>query len=420
MYQKSVLENGLCIITSPVPHIHSVCIAIFIGAGSRYEEDQEAGVSHFIEHLCFKGTERRASSKEISEAIEGVGGMLNGGTDKELTMYWCKVARPHFLLSLDLMVDMLRHSRFDAQDMEKERQIIIEELNESMDSPHRRVNMLIDDVVWPNQPLGRDVAGSKEAVGSMSRGRLLDYLSCQYVPNNTVVSFAGNISHDEVLSSMSEVFSDWARGSPRTPYPAEDSQEEPRLHIEHRDTEQAHICLALRGLSILHPDRFNLDLLNVILGEGMSSRLFLEIRERRGLAYDIYSYVDHFLDSGAITIYAGVDPKHIDTAIEAILEELRRLKEDIPETELTKVKEMAKGRLLLRMEDTRSVAGWMGGQELLTGRILTVDDVVTIIDAITLQDLKRVAGQLLLTEKLNLAVVGPIAGEERLFRSLRL
>ncbi|MBE0415880.1 MAG: insulinase family protein [Dehalococcoidia bacterium] len=420
MYQKSVLENGLCIITSPVPNIHSVCIVIFIGAGSRYEEAEEAGVSHFIEHLCFKGTERRASSKEISEAIEGVGGMLNGGTDKELTMYWCKVARPHFLLSLDLMVDMLRHSRFDAQDMEKERQIIIEELNESMDSPHRRVNMLIDDVVWPNQPLGRDVAGSKEAVGSMSRGRLLDYLSCQYVPNNTVVSFAGNISHDEVLSSMSEVFSDWARGSPRTPYPAEDSQEEPRLHIEHRDTEQAHICLALRGLPILHPDRFNLDLLNVILGEGMSSRLFLEIRERRGLAYDIYSYVDHFLDSGAITIYAGVDPKHIDTAIEAILEELRRLKEDIPEAELTKVKEMAKGRLLLRMEDTRSVAGWMGGQELLTGRILTVDDVVTIIDAITLQDLKRVAGQLLLTEKLNLAVVGPIAGEERLFRSLRL
>jgi len=315
---------------------------------------------------------------------------------------------------------MRPHSKFDAQDMERERQIIIEELNESMDSPHHRVNLLIDEVVWPNQSLGRDVAGSKETVKGLSRGMLLKCLSRQYVPNNTVVSVAGDIGHEEVLSSLSEALGDWARGSPWPPYPAEDSQEEPRLHIEQRDTEQAHLCLAIRGLSILHPDRFNLDLLNVILGEGMSSRLFLEIRERQGLAYDIHSYVDHFLDSGAVTIYAGVAPKHIDTAIEGILRELCLLKEDVSEAELSKAKELAKGRMLLRMEDTRSVAGWMGGQELLTGRILTVDEVVSIIDAITLQDLKRVAAQLFLTEKLNLAIVGPIAGEDRLFRSLRL
>jgi predicted Zn-dependent peptidase len=420
MYQKSVLDNGLRIITGSMPHTHSVCIAIFIGAGSRYERAEEAGISHFIEHLCFKGTERRASSKEISETIEGVGGMLNGGTDKEFTIYWCKVARPHFMLALDLMVDMLRHSRFDTQDMERERQIIIEELNESMDSPHHRVNMLIDEVVWPDQPLGRDVVGSKESVNGLSREMLLDYLGRQYLPSNTVVSVAGDIGHEEVLSNISDAFGDWHRGSPQPPYPAEDSQEEPRLRIEQRDTEQAHLCLAIRGLPILHPDRFNLDLLNVILGEGMSSRLFLEIRERRGLAYDIYSYVDHFLDSGAITIYAGVDPKYIDTAIEWILRELHLLKEDISEAELAKARELAKGRLLLRMEDTRSVAGWMGGQELLTGGIRTVDEVVSIIDAITAQDLKRVAGQLLVTEKLNLAIVGPIAGEDRLFRSLRL
>lgn len=420
MYKKSVLENGLRVVTASMPHTRAVCITIFLGAGSRYEGVEEAGLSHFIEHLCFKGTERRATSKEISEAIEGVGGMLNGGTDKEFTIYWCKVARPHFPLALDLMVDMLRNSRFAAGDMERERQIIIEELNESMDSPHHRVNLLIDEVVWPDQPLGRDVAGSKESVKGLSRGMLLECLSRQYVPNNTVVSVAGDIGHDEVLSSISEVLSDWAQGSPQPPYPAEDNQEEPRLRIERRDTEQAHLCLAIRGLSILHPDRFNLDLLNVVLGEGMSSRLFLEIREKRGLAYDIHSYVDHFLDSGAVTIYAGVDPKHIDTATEYILNELCLLKENISEAELSKAKEMAKGRLLLRMEDTRSVAGWMGGQELLTGGIRTVDEVVSIIDAITLQDLKRVADQLFLTEKLNLAIVGPIAGDDRLFRSLRL
>ena len=420
MYQKSVLENGLRIITSTMPHTHSVCIAIFIGAGSRYERAEDAGLSHFIEHLCFKGTERRATSKEIAEAIEGVGGMLNGGTDKEFTIYWCKVARPHFLLALDLIVDMLRHSRFDAQDMERERQIIIEELNESMDSPHHRVNLLIDEVVWPDQPLGRDVAGSKETVGRLNRGMILDYIGRQYVPSNTVVSVAGDISHNEVLSSLSEAFGDWAMGTPQPLYPAEDRQDSPRIRIERRDTEQVHFCLAMRGLSIPHPDRFNLDLLNVILGEGMSSRLFLEIRERRGLAYDIHSYVDHFLDSGAITIYAGVDPKNIDAAIEGILQELRLLKEDIPDAELAKVKELAKGRLLLRMEDTRSVAGWTGGQELLTEQIRTVDEMVSIIDAIAPQDLKRIAKQLLVSEKLSLAIVGPVAGEDRLFRCLRL
>ena len=420
MYQKSVLENGLRIITSTMPHTHSVCIAIFIGAGSRYERAEDAGLSHFIEHLCFKGTERRATSKEIAEAIEGVGGMLNGGTDKEFTIYWCKVARPHFSLALDLIVDMLRYSRFDAQDMERERQIIIEELNESMDSPHHRVNLLIDEVVWPDQPLGRDVAGSKETVGRLNRGMILDYIGRQYVPNNTVVSVAGDISHNEVLSSLSEAFGDWAMGTPQPLYPAEDRQDSPRIRIERRDTEQVHFCLAMRGLSISHPDRFNLDLLNVILGEGMSSRLFLEIRERRGLAYDIHSYVDHFLDSGAITIYAGVDPKNIDATIEGILEELRLLKEDIPDAELAKVKELAKGRLLLRMEDTRSVAGWTGGQELLTEQIRTVDEMVSIIDAIAPQDLKRIAKQLLVSEKLSLAIVGPVAGEDRLFRCLRL
>jgi len=420
LYQKSVLENGLRIITSSMPYTYSVCIMIFIGAGSRYEGAEEVGSSHFIEHLCFKGTERRATSKEISEAIEGVGGMLNGGTDKELTVYWCKVARPHFLLALDLMVDMLRNSRFDAQDMERERQIIIEELNMSMDSPPQRVNILIDEVIWPNQPLGRDVAGSKETVAALSREMLLEYLSRQYVPNNTVVSVAGDIGDEEVLASLSSVFGDWTTGTPQPPFPAEESQDEPRLHIEHRDTEQAHLCLSLRGLSTFHPDRFNLDLLNVILGEGMSSRLFLEIRERRGLAYDIHSYVDHFLDSGAVTIYAGVDPKRVDATIEAILEELRRLKDGVPALELAKAKELAKGRLLLRMEDTRNVAGWMGGQELLTGRILTADEVVSIIDAITPEDLERVARDLFITEKLNLAIVGPISGGDRLGSLLQL
>lgn len=420
MFERSVLDNGLRVISSSMPGTRSVSIIFFLGAGPVYERAEEAGLSHFVEHLLFKGTERRPTSKDVSEAIDGVGGMFNGGTSKEATMYWFKVARPHLPLALDLMVDMLRHSKFDPEDIERERQVIIEELNESLDSPHQRVGMLIDEVMWPDQPLGRDAIGTKESVAGLSREMLLEYTSRQYVPGNAVVSVAGDVGHDEVLSAIGEALGDWAPGSGRPAYPADDTQSQPRARVDHREAEQAHFCLALRGLPVNHPDRFNLDLLNVVLGEGMSSRLFLEIRERRGLTYDIYSYVQHFRDSGAVTIYAGVDPKHIDTALEATLEQLHLVKEDIPDTELSKAKEYAKGRLLLRMEDTRNVASWSGGQELLAGRIYRVDDVVSIVDAVTAEDLKRVAREVLVTKALNLAVVGPIAADHSFDRLLRL
>ncbi len=421
MYQKTVLGNGLRIITSPMPHTRSVCLSIFIGAGSRYEASEEAGISHFIEHLCFKGTERRQAPRELFETIEGVGGILNGGTDKEMTLYWSKVARPHFLISLDLLTDMLRHSRFDPVDIEKEKGVIIDELNDAMDHPDDRVGVLIDEVLWPDQPLGREVMGSKETVKNITRPMVSGCLSHQYVPVNTVVSVAGDISHEEVVSSLGEVLGDWHGGEPKPCCHADDSQDRPRLHLERRDIEQAHLCLGVRGLAIDHPDRFTLDLVSTILGEGMSSRLFQEIRENRGLAYDIHSYVNHFLDSGSLIIYTGVAPRVIDDAIEAILEELRRLRDDgVPESELVKAKEMVKGRLLLRMEDTRSVAGWVGAQELLSGKVRTVDEAVSIIDSITAPDINGVARELLITEKLNLAVVGPLSDEMGLERLLRI
>jgi predicted Zn-dependent peptidase len=420
VYQKIVLDNGLRIVTSSMPHTRSVCVSIFIGVGSRYEGPQEAGLSHFVEHLCFKGTERRPTAKEISETIDGVGGVLNGGTDKELTVYWVKVARPHYLVALDLLVDMLRHSKFDPLEMENERRVIIEELNMSMDSPQSRVDTLIDEVVWPNQALGRDVAGDKDTVSAINRQMILGHMSSFYLPNNSVISVAGDIGHDEVVDSVSKVFGDWPVGVAGAWFPAEDSQDDPSLKVEPRKTEQAHFCLAVRGLSNLHPDRFILDLLNVVLGEGMSSRLFLEIRERKGLAYDIHSHVSYFRDSGSLAVYAGVDPKKIELTIEAILQELIRLRDDpIPEAEVVKAKEMGKGRIMLRMEDTRSVAGWMGGQELLTGRILSVDEVVSIVDAITASDMQRVARELFLTSKLNFALVGPVRNKGRLEKLLR-
>lgn len=420
MYRKTTFDNGLRVISSPMLHTRSVCLAFFIGTGSRYETEAEAGISHFSEHLCFKGTERRPTSKEISEAIEGVGGMLNGGTGKELTIFWSKVASHHFPLALDVLTDLLRHSRFDLAEVERERQIITEEINMTLDLPQHRVDILIDELLWPGQPLGRDVAGTKETVAALTRQQILDYVSSHYLANNTVISIAGDIREEEAIDMVRQAFADWSEGKLPVMSPTDDNQNAPRLHIEPKSTEQVHLCLATRGLSLFHPDRFALDLLNVILGEGMSSRLFINVRDRKGLAYDIHSDVSHFLDSGSVIVYAGVQPKQVNSALIAILEELARLKDGIPEAELTKAKELSKGRLLLRMEDSRSVASWSGAQELLLGHILTVDEVVSKIEAVTSNDLKQIARQLLVTEKLNLAIVGPVSKEEPLADLLKL
>ena len=420
LYQKTTLDNGLRVITSTMPNTRSVCVSIFIGVGSRYETDPEAGVSHFIEHLLFKGTQKRATAREISTAIESVGGILNGGTDRELTIYWCKVAQPNFRLALDVLTDMLLHSRFDPQEIEKERQIIIEEINMSKDSPSQQVNILIDQILWPRHPLGRDIAGSKESVTAITRETMLGYLNEQYLPKNTVVAIAGNIGHREAVTAVSQAIGDWASPQPHRGYSAYEPKQGRRVHIERRDSEQTHLCLALPGLALLHPKRFTLDLLNIILGEGMSSRLFAEIRDKLGLAYSIQSYTEHFLDSGAITIYAGTEPKNLETIIKAILEQLHRLKEKPPESEISKAKELAKGRLILRMEDSRNVAGWLGGQEILVERILSVDQIISIIDAITAEELEQLAQELIIGKQLRLAVVGPVTEDKPLEKLLKL
>ena len=420
MYQKETLNNGLRLFTAKMPHTRSVSICIFVGVGSRYETGEWAGVSHFIEHMCFKGTPGRPSPKEISAAIEGVGGVVNAGTDKELTVYWCKVARPHFPLALDVLVDMLRNSRFDPEDIERERQVIIEEINLSKDAPQHQVGMLIDELLWPNHPLGRDIAGSKESVAGISRDMMLEFLSGQYLPADTVVAVAGDIQHEEVVDLMSQSLGMWTSKPARVGFLPYQEQPNPWLQIISRNTEQTHLCLALPGLPILHPERFSLDLLNTVLGEGMSSRLFLEIRDRLGLAYGIHSYVEHFNDSGSVIVYAGVEHENLAVTVKAILEQLALLKEPVSEPEVMKAKELSKGRLLLRMEDSRSVAGWAGAQEVLTGRVLSVEQVVSTIDAITSEQIAQVAQQLFTDDKLRLAVVGPVTAGEHLEELLKL
>jgi predicted Zn-dependent peptidase len=419
MYRKAVLDNGLRILTSPMPHTRSVSIGFFIGVGSRYESDEQSGVSHFIEHMVFKGTAKRPTARDIAVAIEGIGGLFNASTGREASTYWAKVAQPHLDIAIDVLVDMLRHAKFEPEEINRERRVIIEEINLTLDTPDSLVHLLINELVWPNHPLGRDVAGTKESLSTLDREDLLTYLRRHYQPNNTVVSVAGNIEHEAVVGRIAALLGDWAMGEAASPYrPAEDNQAEPRLRIHYKETEQAHLCLSVPGIPRDHPDRFKLRLLNAVLGEGMSSRLFTEIREKRGLAYSIYSYVSAVNDTGAVGIYAGVDPRRIEDAIQAILAEWDRLRqESVPADELAKAKEFIKGRLLLQMEDSFSVTAWVGRQEVLSPKVLTVDEVIEATEAVTATDIQRVAQYLFLGERLNLAVVGPFE-EEKGFREL--
>jgi predicted Zn-dependent peptidase len=420
VYQKTTLGNGLRVLTGSMPHTRSVCVALFLGVGSRYERDGEEGASHFIEHVLFRGTPERPTAHEISEAIEGVGGILNGATDKELTFYWCKVTREHFKKSSEVLVDMLLNSKFEPDDIEKERQVIIEEIHMCKDSPSQQVGMLIDELLWPDHPLGRDIAGTKESMAGIDRKKLRSYLKAKYTPRNTVVAVTGNVQHEEVVEIFSKLLGSWTNAARQPTYLAYQEKSGERLKIEKRETEQAHLCLALPGVSLSDPRRFSLDMLNVVLGEGMSSRLFSEVRDKLGLAYSISSYVEHLLDSGSLVVSASVDPSNLKKAIKAILDELSKVKDGIPEAEMNKAREISKGRLLLRMEDSRNVAGWLGGQETLLNSILTLDDIVAIINAVTAEQLQKVAREIIVAEKLRLAVVGPISSPAPLKELLKL
>ena len=417
MYQKTILDNGLRVVTSAMPHTRSVSISVYVGAGSRYEPAEKAGVSHFLEHLFFKGTERRPTAREISEQIEGIGGVLNAGTDREATVFWAKVARDHFGTALELLVDVLRNSKFAPAEIEKERLVVLEELNMVNEYPGQRAEAMLDELMWPDNPLGRDVAGTKETVRSLSRDDLVAYMGHQYVLSNMVVSVAGDIDHEDVVAKVGELTGGWRSSELLAWQPAANGQKEPLLKMERRKTDQAHICVGFHGLAADHPDRYALDLLSSLLGEGMSSRLFLEVREKEALAYDVHSSAEHMRDCGTFTVYAGVDPKRASKAIRTILRVLGRVGEGIPRDELDKTREFAKGRLLLRMEDTRAVGGWLGGQELLKGKIMTVDQVVSHLDEIRTEDLERIAAEVIREDNLSVSIVGPY-NSDRQFRGL--
>ncbi len=407
-YVRTTLPNGLRLLTASMPGMRSASVAFFFTVGSRYETNAIAGVSHFIEHMLFKGTEHYPTARLISEAIEGVGGIFNGSTGKELTNYTARVPAEHLTTVMHTLADMVRRPLLDPIEIEKERSVIIEELSSTRDDPQEWVNMLIDEAMWPGLPLGRDDAGYEETVAQLQREQLLSYLDEYYRPNSLIISIAGNVEHKQVLDMTERLFGDWHARDHKQWTESFPPRDVLPVALIHKETEQANICLATLGVAHSSPDYYPFILINAILGDGMSSRLFQTIREEQGLAYDIGSYFNSYYETGDLVVSAGVDPSQIEPAIRAIIGELQELcVTPVPANELSRIKAYVRGSMVLGLEGTHQVASWLGGQECLRGGITNVDEMIARIDAVTAQDIQRVAQACFVPEWRRLAVIGP-------------
>ncbi len=407
-YVRTTLPNGLRLLTTHMPAARSASVAFFFSVGSRYEQDHIAGVSHFIEHMLFKGSRRYPSARLISEAIEGVGGNFNGSTGKELTGYTARVPAEYLPVVLQVLADMVRQPLFDPLEIEKERNVIIEELSATQDDPQEWVNLLIDEAMWPALPLGRDDAGTIETVTGLQRQQMLDYLHTYYRPNSLVISIAGNIDQPQVVQLIQNLFAGWEAGPLPLWTESLPPRDAPAVRMIKKDTEQTNICLATLGMAYASPDYYPFLLINSLLGDGMSSRLFQSIREEQGLAYDIGSYFNSYYETGDLVVSAGIDPSHIQETLRAIVTELTRLcDEPVPQDELERIKAYVRGGILLGLEGTHQVASWLGSQECLYNQVRDVDEVIARVNEVSAQDILRVARICFAPEWRRLAVIGP-------------
>jgi predicted Zn-dependent peptidase len=420
MFQRTELPAGPRVISARLQGSRSVAVAAYVLAGSRLESPAEAGVAHFMEHLTFKGTARYPSSRAISEAVEGVGGSANAATDRESTVYWARVPRREAPRAIDVLGELVVRPRLTDADIDQERTVIVEEIRSYLDDPAEYCQMLIQTAVFGDGPLGREICGDEAGIRSLPAAAIRGFWGALYRPSNTVVAVAGDLEHEEAVELVAAAFGSGDGVVPAAPA-APSLPAGPRVLTGKRDTSQAQLSIALPGLGRDHADAWNLAVLNAVLGDGMSSRLFLDVREELGLAYDVSSGVVEYADAGAIEISAGVDPAQLPAAIEAILVELVRLvDEPVAPEELAKAKAYLSGGLELRMDDTRHLASWVGGQEALHDRVYTLDDALAAVDAVRSEDIQRLAGALFRDDALRMAVVAPGRYLRGLDRHLRL
>ncbi len=407
-FTKKTLKNGLRVITIPMPSFESSTVMVGVGAGSRYETKLNNGISHFLEHMAFKGTKKRPTAMHISSLIDGIGGEFNAFTSKESTVYFVKSAAAHAELCMDVLADMLQNSKLKREEIEKERGVILEEINLYEDTPARKIGDIYESLLYGDTPMGWDIAGEKEVIKKITREDFQSYMGSLYSPSNMVVVVAGGVDSEKTGEMVEKYFGKMKRFDTVKYKKTNDEQKNPQVLVRQKQTEQVHIALGFRTVPLLHPDHYALSVLASILGGGMSSRLFHEVREKRGLAYYVRTSSEHYQDVGNLVSTAGLDPKRITDGIKVIVAEYGKIKNSNPpsEKELKKAKEYIKGHLVLELEDSRAVSGFYAAQELLERKIETPEEVIEKIDKITIKDISKVAKKYLIQKNLNLAVIG--------------
>jgi predicted Zn-dependent peptidase len=413
VFEKTRLGNGIRVLTAPMSQVGSVSCFVMLGAGSRYETPESKGIAHFSEHMFFKGTERRPTARSIATEIDAIGGEFNAFTGKEITGYYVKCGSETRDVALDVLADMLLHSRFESSEIEKEKGVILEEMNVYLDTPQRYVGSVYDRLLFDDQPLGWDILGTRETIEGATRDTFVSYLDAWYRPERIVVGIGGRIGdglHDRLEALLGGI----EAGETGAPAPTELPGETSPVLLHTKASEQAHLILGVRGYPLGHPDRYALQLLSIVLGGGMSSRLFTEVREKRGLGYYVHAASGSYTDTGTFYTSAGVDVDRVDEAITTILAELRKIaSEPVPPDELEKARGYAKGRFVLRLESPQGTIQFGLRREVLEDEIEEPDEVLRQLDSVTLEDVQRVAGDLVDGKRIYLALVGPFDDPER-------
>lgn len=413
MYKKIMLDNGLRLVVNPMNHMESAAIGIWINSGSRNEEKQESGISHFLEHMLFKGTADR-DHRRIKEEIEGKGGSLNGFTSEEITCYLAKVSGKHLDVALDVLSDMVLNASVNKDDVERERTVIMEEIKMYLDMPNHHVHDILSELMWPAHPLGFPIAGRLESVGSISREDIIGYKKANYILQNMVIAICGKVKDVGALAKkVQKIFQFDRTLNNRITNFFGNTQTKPNAKIVYKETEQSHLCIGLHSFGSRHKDRYILALLHIILGANMSSRLFENVRENKGLAYEIGTEIKRFKDTGAFIVHAGMEHKKVKKAINVIIGELRKIKKElIGKDELSRAKEFCKVQLLLALEDTVEHMLWLGDYVTTYNKLPNKEEIIKRINAITIYDIRRVAGDIFNSSNLNLALIGALKDKE--------
>lgn len=420
-FSKTIFDNGFRVITIPMPSFESVTVMLMVGAGSRYENKKNNGISHFLEHMAFKGTKRRPSALAISTLIDGIGGEFNAFTGKETTAYYIKAAVPHMDLCMDVISDMLQHSLLDRKEIEKEKGVIMEEINLYEDTPMRKIGDIYEQLLYGDTPMGWDIAGEKDIIKRITKEDFVSYMQSLYSADNMTLVVAGGITSQEVEQMAKKYFGKMKKFKTLRFEKVTEFQQKPEVMLKHKKTEQVHLAMGVRTVPLEHEDHYPLSLLAAIMGGGMSSRLFEEVREKRGLAYYVRTHSDHYQDCGSFVAMAGVDQKKVTDAVKVIRQEFDKIasgKTPITQEELTKAKEFSKGHLVLELEDSRSVASYYAHQELLEKTIDNPEEVLAKIDGVTLAQVQAVAVKYL-KEPINLAVIGNFEDRQMFAKLLR-